>query len=67
MSRWLKADYSINCDSGLHGFFEFIAAMMALVYPLGIPCMYAYLLYNARKELNPGVGQAKLLNVEVVK
>jgi len=58
MSRWLKADYSINCDSGLHGFFEFIAAMMALVYPLGIPCMYAYLLYNARKELNPGKGQA---------
>ena len=67
MSRWLKADYSINCDSGLHGFFEFIAAMMALVDPLGIPCMYAFLLYRARKDLILGKGQAKLLNIEVVK
>jgi len=54
MSRWLKVDYSINCDSCLHGFFEFIAVIMALAYPLGIPCMYAFLLYRAKADLNPG-------------
>ena len=37
MSRWLKVDYSVNCDSGSHTFYKIIASIMALVYPIGIP------------------------------
>jgi len=66
-ARWLKADYSINCSSLNHKFYELFAGLAALIYPLGIPLFYAWKLYAARKELNPGVGQTKLVNTKCVR
>ena len=40
---------------------------MALIYPLGIPSLYAYQLWRARGDLDPGIGQKALLNKEVVR
>jgi len=67
MSRWLKADYSVNCSDDAHKMFQLFAGLMALVYPLGIPCMYALELYKIKKKLNPSKGQKKLLGANVVK
>ena len=64
---WLKADYSINCSSLNHKFYELFAGLAALIYPLGIPLFYAWKLYAARKKLNPGVGQTKLVNTKCVR
>jgi len=51
---FLKVDYSINCDSDEHKFYEAYAGFMILVYPVGIPLMYFILLYMRRAELDPG-------------
>jgi hypothetical protein len=51
---YLKVDYSINCDSAEHTFYEAYAYGMIATYPLGIPLLYYCLLNNARKKLDPG-------------
>jgi hypothetical protein len=45
-SEYLMADYSIDCKSTLHRAFALYSGMMVLVYPLGIPISYFYLLYQ---------------------
>jgi len=64
---WLKADYSINCNSQSHKLYELFTAFAALIYSLGIPALYVWKLMAARKNLNPGVGQRKLLNTKAVR
>ncbi|GMI35260.1 hypothetical protein TeGR_g13189 [Tetraparma gracilis] len=64
-TRWLKGDLSIDCDSATHKFFEFYAAGMILVFPVGIPAMYFALLYKSKGLLDRG--QAKLVNTKMVK
>ena len=51
---FLKVDYSIDCDSEGHKFYEAYAGLMILIYPVGIPLMYFILLYRRRDELDPG-------------
>ena len=48
---YLRADYSIECDSSKHQAFQVFAGVMIFVYPLGIPLFYAYLLYKNRHVL----------------
>ncbi|GMH62118.1 hypothetical protein TrLO_g3231 [Triparma laevis f. longispina] len=51
---FLKVDYSIDCASDDHVFYEAYAKLCILIYPLGIPTFYVWLLRRARKSLNPG-------------
>ncbi|CAM9952041.1 unnamed protein product, partial [Hapterophycus canaliculatus] len=48
---YLRADYSIECDSSKHQIMRAYAAVMIFVYPLGIPLIYAALLFWGRDAL----------------
>ncbi|CAN0246469.1 unnamed protein product [Ascophyllum nodosum] len=48
---YLRSDYSIECNSPKHKGFQIYAAFMIAVYPLGIPLLFALLLYRNRKAL----------------
>ena len=48
---YLTADYRIECDSSEHQAFQVFAGIMILVYPVGIPLFYGYLLYKNRRAL----------------
>ena len=63
-ARLLSADLSIDCDSAEHVFIWWFAVAMALVYPIGIPCYFAYKLIwqwgaglEELKRLEEGGGQ----------
>ena len=47
--RYLKADYSIDCDSPTHRAYQLFAGVM-MVWPLGVPVLYlgVFLFYHAR-------------------
>ena len=44
--RYMTADYSISCDSDRRFFGLVWTVVMILVYPVGIPAMYWYLLHQ---------------------
>ena len=44
----METDYSIECSSARYDLGVVWAAVCVVVYPVGIPCMYLYLLYEAR-------------------
>jgi len=53
-SSLLRIDLSISCDSTTHKAFMVYAGLMGLAYPIGIPALYAlilYLFYPQLKEL----------------
>ncbi|CAM9601541.1 unnamed protein product, partial [Ectocarpus fasciculatus] len=50
--NYLRADYRIECDSSRHKGFEVYAGIMMLVYTVGIPSLYGFLLYRDRDFLN---------------
>ncbi|CAN0242647.1 unnamed protein product, partial [Scytosiphon promiscuus] len=50
--EYLRADYSIHCTDAKHVAFEVYAGIMILVYPVGIPLLYAILLYQRRDVLS---------------
>ena len=52
--RYLKADLSINCDSPEHKFYEAFATVCIIVYPIGVPLLYAVNLWSNRALLDPG-------------
>ncbi|CAN0281283.1 unnamed protein product [Pylaiella littoralis] len=47
-NEYLRADYTIECDSAKHEAFKIYAAFMIVVYPVGIPALYAALLWSER-------------------
>jgi hypothetical protein len=49
--HWLRADYSISCDTHTWNVYRAYAAVMVLIYPLGIPGMYSYLLWKHKKHI----------------
>jgi hypothetical protein len=49
--NYLRADYSIQCDTTTHTLYRLYAAVMILVYPLGTPAAYGYLLWTHRHQL----------------
>lgn len=49
--RYLLADYSIECDSFKHKVLQIYAGLMIIVYPVGIPALYACLLFSNRHVL----------------
>ena len=48
---YLRVDYSIDCSTDRHRFLRAIAGFMILVYPLGIPAFFAFLLFKNRRVL----------------
>ena len=52
--KYLRADYRIHCEDAKHKAFEAYAGIMVLVFPLGIPLLYAILLFQHRDVLADG-------------
>jgi hypothetical protein len=50
-TSYLRADYSIQCGTAKHTLYRVYAAFMVIIYPLGIPALYALLLWNNRHKL----------------
>eukprot|EP00752_Nemacystus_decipiens_P005318 g4824.t1 len=48
---YLRADYNIQCTDAKHKSFELYAGIMIFVYPVGIPLLYAILLFQRRDVL----------------
>ena len=51
-TSWLRADLSIDCQSGTHGFFMGYAVLMVFVYPIGTPILYYVLLRRHKPRLD---------------
>ncbi|CAN0174738.1 unnamed protein product [Ectocarpus sp. 4 AP-2014] len=49
--EYLRADYGIHCTDAKHKVFEVYAGIMIFVYPVGIPLLYAVLLFQRRDIL----------------
>lgn len=49
--EYLRADYRIHCTNAKHKTFQVYAGIMITVYPLGIPLLYAVLLFRRRDVL----------------
>ena len=49
---FIRRDYSISCTSNRYQMFVPFALIMVLVYPVGIPALYAALLLNNREVLS---------------
>jgi hypothetical protein len=50
--RYLIQDMSISCLDDRYRTYQLYAAFMILVYPIGIPLMYAIMLHSKRHILN---------------
>ena len=50
-SLYLPKDLSISCNSSRYHYGIVWASVMVVVYPVGIPCLYLYLLFLARAEI----------------
>jgi hypothetical protein len=53
-SSFLKADFSLDCLSSQYSIFSVYAGLMIVVYPVGIPLLYFFLLFRKRKLLMAG-------------
>jgi hypothetical protein len=53
---YLQADYNVSCNTTKHTVFKIYSGLMILVYPVGIPALYAYLLWQQRKQLQTSSG-----------
>ena len=49
--RYLRADYTIECDSRMHRMLQVYASFMIVLYPVGIPALYTGILLKNRKLL----------------
>jgi len=52
VERYLAMDFSVSCDSPYYSSMEVYAALMVLVYPIGIPLLYIVALYKERADLS---------------
>jgi hypothetical protein len=52
-SSYLIADYSISCNTDEHKFYTVYASVMVLVYPIGVPSVYLWLLRVEKDKVNP--------------
>lgn len=52
LQRWLKVDYSVNCETPRHRSFLAIDIFFMLLYPIGIPGLFFVLMWEKREELS---------------
>ena len=48
---YLRADHSLECNTSTHTWFMVYAGIMGIIYPLGIPFCYAFVLFKGREVL----------------
>jgi hypothetical protein len=48
----LFQDYSVDCNTSRQHYFELFAALMIVIWPIGVPLLFASLLYHFRWELS---------------
>eukprot|EP00752_Nemacystus_decipiens_P005317 g4823.t1 len=61
---YLRADYNIQCTDAKHKSFEVYAGIMIFVYPVGIPLLYAILLFQRRDVLaNAGADKTRAQSI----
>ena len=49
--KFLRVDYQIECTSERYRSLIILTSVMIFVYPIGIPCLFAILLWRAREAL----------------
>ncbi|CAN0460998.1 unnamed protein product, partial [Scytosiphon promiscuus] len=49
--EYLRADYTIECTTDKHKALQVYAWFMIMVYPVGIPVLYAIILFKHREVL----------------
>ena len=59
--RYLKADYSLSCDTTEHAQMEVYAKIMILVYPVGVPLLYVFILGREYRLLRDEAARQKAL------
>lgn len=52
-TSFLKADYSVSCQASNRGLWLLYAAIVVLLYPLGIPLTYIAIMFTQRHRINP--------------
>ena len=52
-TSYLVTDYTLSCDSAKHDGYVLFASVALLVYPIGIPILYAKLLHDAKDSIRP--------------
>lgn len=50
--EYLRADYSLECTTSTHKTFEAYAAVMVIIYPIGIPVTFLWWLLKNRRVLS---------------
>ena len=60
---YLRADYTITCDSPKHRALQIYASFMIFLYPVGIPTLYACLLFRHRRILQSESDREESLEV----
>jgi len=57
-TTWLRVDHTLSCQVPV--FYEWVAysAVMFLIYVVGVPLIYSYLLHTRRQRLNPPFSRA---------
>jgi hypothetical protein len=48
----LRGDYRTSCNTATHTLYKVYSGITIVVYPIGIPVLYAYLLWHQRHQLN---------------
>ena len=48
---YLRADYSLTCSTSVHTAWKAYAGLMIMVYPIGIPAVFAWLLVSNRHSI----------------
>ncbi|KAG5191982.1 hypothetical protein JKP88DRAFT_242829 [Tribonema minus] len=49
-ASYLRTDYSVSCDTAEHARYSIYAAVMVFIHPVGIPALYAALLWSKRRQ-----------------
>ncbi|CAN0443186.1 unnamed protein product, partial [Discosporangium mesarthrocarpum] len=50
---FLKADYSVSCAALKYKIMRWYAGISLLVFPVGIPALFLWLLFKDKDKLNP--------------
>lgn len=59
---YLRADFSIQCDTERHTLYEVYASLMLVAFPIGFPCGFGWWLFKYRNEL---VEEERELNADL--
>ena len=56
--RFMRADFSVDCDSDLYARVWYFTAVMVLIYPLGVPLLYWFMFWLHGSQLRAMAGMS---------